>query len=192
MIVTILAVLATSMAITGIYGLGYYNANKHGKIAYAHLYQVSLLTLRKQNEEFTKAMYMRIRGKLDEVHKIMSAQLKLWCSVDGPNRGASHTRWKSGLIGQINDLETEKINAFRDIISNGVDITVQVMNSNGSKSEKKMSQLISEHELSTPTEPFTSKQPVKENDSNNKLRLVRPKLTLIKDSNNDKQPTNFN
>lgn len=189
MIVTIVIVTTTVALAIGSYALGYYNANKDGKVAYMHYYQISLKTFDATSEAFTKDIFKRVRSKLDVVNEIMNAQLSLWASIDGPNRGASHTKWKSGLIHEINDLEAEKIDAFRDVISNGVDLAVIVMNSDGGRVEKKMSEIVNDFDISQAPTPFTPKQPVNKNDSNKKLNVVKPKLSLIKDDTNDGQST---
>jgi len=159
------------------------------KATYNNLHEASLKALKKQHDTNTKVVYDRVRAKIKEIDRIMEAQLSLWGQVDGPNKGSSHSRWKRDLIGQINDLETEKIDIFRDILSDGVDLKVTTMSSDGIKSNKMMSAIVQEFETSNIDDPYKSKNPVvkpvkstTKNEPNKKLRLIKEsKLSLIKD-----------
>ena len=165
--------------------IGFYVAARISRVAYANLYKASIQALKNQSHTNSKAVYERTRAHIDEVNKIMETQLSLWAQIDGPNRGASHARWKSDIISEINNLESDKIDSFRDILEDGVDLKVSVIDTNGKKIEKKMSELVSDfdanksHKVPSP--------PIKENDSNKKLRTIKPKLSLIKDNTNDGQ-----
>lgn len=159
------------------------------KAAYRELYDASIKALKDKHSKNTKAIYIRVRAKVDEINKIMEAQLALWGHVDGPNKGSSHSRWKRDLINKVNDLESEKIEAFRDILNDGVDLTVSVIDHDGSKTSKKMSQIVEEFDASKLDEPSLSdEKPAVKNEPIKKLRLVKESnLSLKKDDNHDGQ-----
>lgn len=188
MIVEILTGFAVGFA-TG-FAIAYYT----WKTAYDKLHDASIEALKKQHESNTKAVYARVRSKIDKVDKIMEAQLNLWGQFDGPNKGAAHSRWKRGLVGQINDLEAEKMDIFKAILSDGVDLEVSVTGADGSKEKKRMSAIVKEFEAEGADDPFIPKNPevkptpksTKENESNNKLKLVKKSnLSIVKGGNND-------
>jgi hypothetical protein len=167
---------------------GFYLCARFSRVAYANLYTASIQALKNQSQVHTKAVYLRVRDKVDEINKIMESQLALWGQIDGPNRGASHARWKSVVMNEINDLESNKIDAFRDILHDGVDLKVSVMDTNGNKSTKKMSEIVSDFDTKKPNKA-PPEQSKKENDSNKKLGTIKPKLSLIKDTDDDGQST---
>ena len=168
------------------FSLGYLISHFIWKHDYNRLYKVSLKVLKDQRREHDKITYARVRAKIDEIDNIMEEQLTIWGQADGPNRGATHSKWKGSLAGRINELETEKMNIFRDILSEGVDLTVSVVGSDGEKSKKKMSQIIKKYDLIQSESDYPDKpvaKPNKENETNNnKLKLVKEsKLRIIKD-----------
>lgn len=164
---------------------GFYLCARYSSIAYSNLYDAAIEALKKQSNTYNKAVYNRVRNKVMDVNRIMEEQLALWGKVDGPNRGPSHSKWKKSIIDQINDLESDKVDAFRDILDEGMDLNVSVMDNNGKKSSKKISEIISDFD----NKSNKTSTPVKENDSNKNLRAIKPKLTLIKDDSYDGQPT---
>lgn len=174
------------------------------KATYSNMYEASLKALKDQQTANNKAVYARVRAKIGEINRIIEAQFDIWGQIDRPDKGASHSKWKRELIGRVNDLEAEKMDTFKSILDEGVDLTVSVMESNGAKHNKKMSQIVEEYNASKLNTPFTPKTPTKtptknphltpvkttnKNDPNKKLRLIKEsKLSLVKGKNNDGQP----
>lgn len=185
-------ILEISIAAVGGLIIGFAFSSFGWKIAYDSLYKVSLKAIKDQHGDNNKIIYARVRAKIADISKITETQIALWGQIDGPNMSAAHSKWKRNLINEINNLESEKMAIFKEILKDGVDLTVSIIESDGTKSNKQMSEIVKEFDIKQLDNSHISNKPTekttKENDPNKKLRLVKEsKLHLIKDKNHDAQ-----
>lgn len=122
-----------------------------------------------------------IKKKIMEATNITTSQLDLWRQIDTPNRNASHSKWKYDIMHQINDLEVKKIDIFRQIVKDGFDLTVKIIEANGGIINQKMSEVIAKYDNNASNnKPYVNKS---QNETTNKRK---PTLKLVKDTIHDR------
>lgn len=132
----------------------------------------------KKKPVIRKKSYVKIKKIMLQIEDLIESQLAMWANVDGPNRGASHSKWKKDLVANIKTLEEDKIKLFKEILAEGVDMKVGSVDNDGVKVTKTISEIIAEHEGTQPTTPFK-----------NDPKQIRTKLHIVKDESDDGKST---
>ncbi len=88
----------------------------------------------------------RLKERILKAVDIAKQQSTLIGQVDQPSKGASHSRWKNGIIGQLKDLEKQKYDLFREIVADGFDPTLDSVGPSGEIEKRKMSELVTEYD----------------------------------------------
>ena len=65
-----------------------------------------------------------VKERFKQVDEIIQEQLGLMSSIDGPSRGASHSKYKSEIARRIKKLEENKLAIYKTILADGVDPTL--------------------------------------------------------------------
>jgi len=180
-------VIAGVFACIGVY-IGSIMQLRVDRKAYQYLYMTakdSMESLHQlinsQKEKVEKIVIAYIK----EAEAITNSQLSLWKQLDGPNKGAAHSKWRSSLVQQLKQLEEDKINIFQKMVDLGYDLPIAAMDENGKVNKIKMSEAIKQH-LKEPIPPKPSNlKPVSSSPVNNDkkhLKIVKsaPKLKVIK------------
>ncbi len=82
-----------------------------------------------------------IKYRFKQAQDIADVQLELLARVSRPNASASHSRYKNDIVGQLKDLERQKMDIFRSILADGVDPNL-IMILNGEQTTVKMSEAV--------------------------------------------------
>jgi len=127
----------------------------------------------------------------------MGRQLELTAQLEAPTKGTSHSFWKRDLQSQIMDMEEEKMDIFRSILSDGVDPVLVTMGLDGEREDIKMSVAVERYEannprssnLSSPVNPIPSANERTKTDS---IKSCKNESNLIplfksKENSNDKR-----
>ena len=177
--------------------------NSTWKRRYDELHKAASSMIKESNEyhkDLRSSAEDRIKGMIELASELADQQLSMWRQLDGPSKGASHGKWKSGVIKQINALEEDKINIFRDILKEGYDLTISMVEEGGEIKKMKMSEVIGMHDMKDADTPkHQAKVPVEKpnhlkavepvaGDVNDKTTLARkpPKLTIIEGEVHDR------
>lgn len=108
-----------------------------------------------------------IKERLLQAQEIAKQQVEIKSMAEAPSKNALHSRHKNGLIGDIAELERQKLALLRSILDDGLDPTITVITSAGNREELLLSTYVAEAELSlneyspvskTPETPDTPRQ----------------------------------
>lgn len=84
--------------------------------------------------------------RLREAARIAEEQLALRAQAEMPSKNSLHSRYKNGLVGQLQDLEQQKISILKTVLGDGVDPLITVSKDGGGREEIKLSQYVAEAE----------------------------------------------
>ena len=124
---------------------------KIDKVKSELLYQV------KQKTSDLEAKRESITKRLIEAAEITKTQLALQSQTDMPSKNALHSRHKNKLIGELKDLEMQKISLLRSILEDGFDPTITIMTEDGTKEDLLLSKFLSQ--AYNPTDEVKSPKP---------------------------------
>lgn len=100
-----------------------------------------------------------IKERLIQAAELARAQIDLRAQIEMPSKNALHSRYKNGLVREMNELEQQKISILRSILGDGFDPTITVVNDSGAKEEIPLSVYVANAEqnlggkVETPSEP---------------------------------------
>lgn len=117
-----------------------------------------------------------IKERFNKVDEMIQEQLSLMSAIDGPSRGASHSKYKGEIARRIKELEENKLAVYKTILADGIDPTLTAI-VDGDASKMKLSDAVREMELALadvdgPKPKTNSKEPRK-----NFLKLVTEEAT---------------
>ena len=124
------------------------------------------------------------------IEGITKKQTEIMSQLDTPTKGTSHSKWKRGLIDQIKDMELEKMEVFRTILTEGVDPILVCQTPDGELEKLKMSEILKRFDenssaLTSPTSPKVTKT-----DSNNPCKNESNLIQMFKNKENQRDPSN--
>ena len=76
---------------------------------------------------------------LREAAEIAKIQMEMLSQIDAPSKNALHSKYKNGLISEIQELETQKMALLKQVLDSGFDPTITVMNDEGVLEEQLLS-----------------------------------------------------
>jgi len=121
------------------------------------------------------------------IEEIMNRQLELTAQLEAPTKGTSHSFWKRDIQDQIMDMEEEKMDIFRSILSDGLDPIFTIIGVDGGKENIKMSVAIQRYETHNDRVPSVSSSRTK-TESNKSCKNESNLIPLFKskENSNDK------
>jgi hypothetical protein len=141
-------------------------------------------TVKLPNTTEQEGKVARITEKIKKAIALGKEQLDLFGKLDGPNKGAAHSKWKNELGARIRDLETQKIALYQEIVAEGFDPLITMIDANGEPQQVKMSDVCKSYAVKNPDatpapKPTSTLAPTVKIDSEAKvLKFVKkdPKL----------------
>ena len=118
----------------------------------------SLDKLKKDTE--TNGKKESVGSRMKKVKDITTEQLDLQSQVLGPQKNALHGKYKNGLNGRIKELELQKADILKSIITDGFDPEITVVDGAGVVTTIKLSEFLANSGIIMP--PKDTKQPTKQ------------------------------
>lgn len=88
----------------------------------------------------------RLYEKMRQIQKLTKDQMDLYSQIDGPSKGAAWAKGANKVGYRIKDIEEQKLAIFKEMLSEGIDPTIGVLDSDGKTKFMKTSELIAESE----------------------------------------------
>lgn len=88
-----------------------------------------------------------IQARLVKAAEIAQEQANIRSQMEMPSKNALHSRYKNGLVGEIQDLEQQKLDILKSVLADGYDPMIVTQNENGTKGEIPLSAYVNEAEL---------------------------------------------
>jgi hypothetical protein len=80
--------------------------------------------------------------RLRAASEIAQQQLDLRDAAQQPSKNATHSRYKNGLISELQELEQQKVAILQSILNDGFDPKITVLNSAGEREEMPLSEFL--------------------------------------------------
>lgn len=97
-----------------------------------------------QQKEIEKGQ--SIKDRLMMASRLADAQMEIRAQAEMPSKNSLHSRYKNGLVSQINELEAEKLSILRSVLGDGFNPTITVMREGGVKEEISLSDYVAQSE----------------------------------------------
>jgi len=85
-----------------------------------------------------------IKERLVKASELANAQMAIRSQMETPSKNALHSRYKNGLVGEIQEMEAQKLDLLRTILAEGFDPMITVVNEAGAKTEMSLSAYVVE------------------------------------------------
>lgn len=85
-----------------------------------------------------------IKERLTEASNIAKAQLEIRAQIEMPSKNALDSKFKNGLMLELNDMEVKKLDILRTILGDGFDPTITVIKDGGHKEDVPLSMYVAE------------------------------------------------
>jgi hypothetical protein len=122
-----------------------------------------------------------IRDRLAKAQEITRQQLDLRDQASQPSKNSMHSKWKNGLIGEINALEEEKKSILESILKDGHDPFVMVLDEEtGSTKKIPLSEF-----LGRSSQPKTDEQNQTNDENISPAIINKNKFVVIKGGKDD-------
>lgn len=92
-----------------------------------------------------------VSTRLKKVKEITNEQLDLQGAISGPQKNALHGKYKNGLIGRIKELEEQKVEILKSIITDGFDPEITVIDDSGVVTALKLSEFLGQNGITMPS-----------------------------------------
>jgi hypothetical protein len=86
-----------------------------------------------------------ISDRLSKVKELTSLQLELQKSISGPQKNSLDGKHKNYLMRELKDIEEEKTEILKSIISDGHDPVISTMDTAGVVTKGKLSEFLAQH-----------------------------------------------
>ena len=83
-----------------------------------------------------------IKERLIRAQQIAQTQMDLRAQAEMPSKNGLHSKYKNGLVTEITELEQEKINLLKTIITDGFNPMITIIQDDGTKEEIPLSDYI--------------------------------------------------
>lgn len=87
-----------------------------------------------------------IRDRLMQASKIAEVQNGLRAQAEMPSKNALHSRYKNGIILQVQELEAQKISILKTVLGDGFDPLITILREGGVQEEIPLSVYVSQSE----------------------------------------------
>lgn len=84
-------------------------------------------TAKVKESEANLSLEESIFQRMQEVARITEAQLELRAQAEMPSKNSLHSRHKNGIIGQLQELEYQKLSILRTVLGDGHNPTVEII-----------------------------------------------------------------
>ena len=91
-----------------------------------------------------------IRARIRKVKDLTDMQMALQIQTDGPQRNAMDGKFKNTIIKDIKDLEEQKVEILKSIITDGFDPVISVANPDGTVETITLSQFMANKNITMP------------------------------------------
>ena len=85
-----------------------------------------------------------IKDRLFRASDIAKAQMIIRSQMELPSKNATHSRYKNGLVSELQDLELKKLDLLKTVLAEGFDPTITVINEAGAQQEIPLSAYVNE------------------------------------------------
>lgn len=109
----------------------------------------------------TPEVRQKAQKKFDEVIQMSSEQTEIIRNLSYPSRGAAHSRYKNEMGRRLQELEAKKIDIYRELIADGLDVEVDFTQENGQTIRQKLSDAVKNYDRMVA--PKTQTAPIKKN-----------------------------
>jgi hypothetical protein len=89
-----------------------------------------------------------IRQRLAEAGRIADEQAQLRAMAEMPSKNSLHSRHKNNLVGQLFELEAQKISILKTVLGEGFDPMITILRDGGVQEEISLSQYVAQAEES--------------------------------------------
>lgn len=133
------------------------------------------------NSSFKQAELLgSVKERFKQFQKLTEEQQALVGQVDRPSASAAHSKFKNSVIKEIKDIEEKKREILKNILDDGIDVHITMIDGDGKSSKMKISEILANH-------PFEGSAPDQKTDPRSPGDNVR-KLQLVKEK--DDEPDN--
>jgi hypothetical protein len=85
-----------------------------------------------------------ITDRLIKASDLAQAQMALRAQMEMPSKNALHSKYKNGLISELQDMEQQKLDLLRTVLAEGFDPTIAVIDGAGVKQDVLLSTYVNE------------------------------------------------
>jgi hypothetical protein len=130
------------------FGMGSFIAYSYYQISKIDKIKDTLISQIKTRVEEQKAKNLvtsaTIKDRLFKASELAQAQMAIRAQMEAPSKNALHSKYKNGLIGELQDMEQQKIDLLRTVLAEGFDPLITVINETGAKTEIPLSTYVNE------------------------------------------------
>ena len=108
---------------------GWYTVNKMKKTK-----EVLMDAIRQKAKEMDQKKDS-IKDRLIKASELAQAQMAVKAQIEMPSKNALHSRYKNGLVSDIQDMEHQKLDILRTVLAEGFDPIITVINDVGGREE---------------------------------------------------------
>jgi hypothetical protein len=119
-------------------GYGWYHVNKIRKVKDALLNQI------KAKAEEMDRQKNSIKERLTKASELAQQQMALKAQMEMPSQNALHSKYKNGLVGELQDMEQQKLDLLKTVLAEGFDPMITVVSETGVKTEIPLSTYVNE------------------------------------------------
>jgi polyphosphate kinase len=94
--------------------------------------------LKKRSEEREKK-FASIQERMTKAVELTKIQMEMRMRLDEPSKNALDSKYKNGLVSDINDIEQQKIDILKTILGDGFDPMINILDENGGSKEMALS-----------------------------------------------------
>lgn len=117
-------------------GYGFYQVTKIKKIKASLTTQIQTKSAEMDQKKDS------IKNRLIKASEIAQTQMAIRAQQEMPSKNALHSRYKNGLIGELQDLEQQKIDILRTVLAEGFNPMITILNEKGSQEEIPLSEYV--------------------------------------------------
>lgn len=88
-----------------------------------------------------------IRERLDQAQRLAEEQAQLRAMAEMPSKNALHSRHKNAIVGQVFELEAQKISILKTVLGDGFDPIITVLREGGVQEQLSLSEYVAQAEV---------------------------------------------
>lgn len=83
-----------------------------------------------------------IKERLIAASELAQAQMAIRAQMEMPSKNALHSRYKNSMVGELQDMETKKLDILRTILAEGFDPMITIINDAGAQDQVPLSSYV--------------------------------------------------
>ena len=116
----------------------YYKINKIKKVKEDLLSKIKTKATELNKKESS------IKDRLVKASAIAQTQMAIRAQLEMPSKNSLDSKYKNGLVSELQDLEQHKLDLLRTVLAEGFDPLITVINESGNKTEVPLSAYVNE------------------------------------------------